>query len=90
MKATHSFDTDTLTKRAKARVGFKIHFTVYVSVIGFLWVLWFMTGVRHPWPIYPTLGWGIGVLFHYLVAYCFFDRMVEEEKQKQVDEEKLI
>lgn len=50
------------------KVGFGIHLMNYVFVISGLWLIWALTGMGHPWPIYPTLGWGIGILGHYLGA----------------------
>lgn len=61
---------------AKRRASFKTHLATYVVVNGFLWAIWFFTGNdgeigRHnyPWPIWSTLGWGIGLLFHFIGAY---------------------
>ncbi|MBI1782857.1 MAG: 2TM domain-containing protein [Sphingobacteriales bacterium] len=72
---------------AKARAGFKTHFTVYIVVMGILWLIWILSGGLniHPWPIYPTLGWGIGVLFNYLAVYKF-DHSVEEEYERLMKE----
>ena len=64
-----------LWELAQRRTSFKSHFRTYLIIIGFLWLLWFFTGQRSwnygntPWPIWPTLGWGIGLLFHYFNAY---------------------
>ena len=44
------------------RAGFSIHLMKYVLVIAGLWLTWALTGAGHPWPIYPTLGWGLDVL----------------------------
>ena len=79
----------SLWKMAKKRAGFKRHFFCYVVVIGFLWTLWFFTGredgYTHPWPIYPMLGWGIGLAFNFYGAY-FLDKdgmaLKEYEKLK--------
>lgn len=59
---------------AQKRASFKSHLATYLVVIGFLWVLWFVTGSLHdrsgfPWPAWAMLGWGIGLVFHYLGAY---------------------
>jgi hypothetical protein len=29
-----------------------------------LWVIWLITGAGYPWPVWPMLGWGIGVAGH--------------------------
>lgn len=44
------------------------HLTTYSLVIGMLVVIWLLGGAGHPWPIYPALGWGIGLGSHYQVA----------------------
>ena len=44
---------------------FRHHLSVYASVIGMLVVIWLLGGAGHPWPIYPALGWGIGLVGHY-------------------------
>jgi hypothetical protein len=37
----------------------------YLAVIALLWLIWLATavvsGFSYPWPIWPMLGWGIGV-----------------------------
>ena len=51
-------------KRLKAKQEFKVHLTSYLVVNGFLVLLWAVTGRGYFWPIWPILGWGIGVFFH--------------------------
>jgi hypothetical protein len=29
-----------------------------------LWLIWLVTGANYPWPVWPMLGWGIGVAGH--------------------------
>jgi len=49
---------------------FRGHLTTYCLVIGMLVVIWLLAGgpLSHPWPIYPAMGWGIGLGSHYQVA----------------------
>ena len=80
-----------LWKLAKKRVGFKRHLGTYIIVNSFLWAIWFLTDHKHddeenggfPWPIFPMLGWGIGIMFSFLNAYVFtkYDS-VEKEYEK--------
>lgn len=61
---------------AKKRVGFKRHLATYIIINGFLWALWYFTDRYEeergiPWPIFPMLGWGIGLMFNFLGAYVF-------------------
>ena len=34
----------------------------YLAVIAGLWLIWALTGAGYPWPIWPMLGWGLGLL----------------------------
>jgi 2TM domain len=53
-----------------------------------LWIIWLFTGDTHsyPWPIWPTMGWGVGVIFNYLAVYKFGNTAEKEyEKLKRDD-----
>lgn len=88
-----------LWKMAKKRVAFRRHLFTYIVVNGFLWVLWFFGTMGDqippqdqpnwkyhpgfPWPLWPMLGWGIGLAFNFYSAY--FDNRadaVEREYEK--------
>ena len=68
-----------LWRIAKKRAGFKKHLASYIIVNGFLWAMWYFTQGssefeemeygNYPWPIWSTLGWGIGLAFSYYSAY---------------------
>ena len=47
-----------------AAVGWRGHLAGYLAVIAVLWLIWALTGGGHPWPIWPMLGWGLGLLGH--------------------------
>lgn len=54
-------------KRLKERRDFKRHLVVYVAVNVFLWILWAVTDSTRtgvPWPVWPTLGWGLFVVLN--------------------------
>jgi hypothetical protein len=44
--------------------GWRAHLTSYLAVIAGLWLIWALTGAGYPWPIWPMLGWGLGVFGH--------------------------
>ncbi len=78
---------ERLWRIAKARAAFKSHLIAYLVVNAGLWALWFITdsnrGNGAPWPIWPALGWGIGLAFHYFGAYHsdpYGDTLKEYEK----------
>jgi 2TM domain len=81
----HELDMNNPADRAKARVGFKVHLFTYISVISFLWVIAFVTGTfwEHPWPVYPMLGWGLGLVGHYFASYQKYEKWLEKEMQKE-------
>jgi Domain of unknown function (DUF1707)/2TM domain len=37
----------------------------YLAVMVLLWLIWLVTGAGYPWPVWPMLGWGIGVAGKY-------------------------
>ena len=73
---------------AKRRAKFKRSLSAYVLVITFLWIIWFLTMPelhryeRFPWPIWPMLGWGLGLGIQYLNAYVF---EVDSLEQREYD-----
>ena len=87
---------------AQKRAGFKKHALSYVIVNGFLWAIWFLSSSHYedvnianlwhgnfPWPIWPTLGWGIGLAFHFSDAYVFpRANLVEREYEKLKNQKK--
>ncbi len=79
-----------LREEAKKRVGFKSHFLSFVIIIPFLWLLWYLTSPNsYMWPLWPTLGWAVGLAFHYAGVYHMSSVFsVEKEMQKMRDEGK--
>lgn len=91
-------DDEMLRKRAekiaREKVGFQIHFGIYIAVNLFLAAIWFFTtspwGSVFPWFIFPLAGWGIGIVGHFLGAYrgegyviSLEEREYRKLKQKQ-------
>ena len=84
-----------LWELAQKRASFKCHLASYVIVNGFFWILWYFTGQhvddesRFPWPVWPMLGWGIGLAFHFAGAYVFPKaNSVEKEYEKLKSQQK--
>ncbi|HUR66041.1 MAG TPA: 2TM domain-containing protein [Chitinophagaceae bacterium] len=72
---------------ARKRAGFKRDLVIYLIVNAFLWAIWLLTDddKRHgiPWPVWSTLGWGLGILFQYINAYRFpRESLAEREYEK--------
>jgi len=82
-------------ERVQAKKGFFIHLTVYLAVNSFLWVIWLVTmggslagsagtHVWQTWPLFPTLGWGIGLVMHFFSVFAFQGNWEENEVEKEV------
>ena len=60
---------------AKKRARFKRGLGAYSVVIPFLWIIWYLTMPGEliwnqiPGPIWPMLGWGLGLGIQYVNAY---------------------
>jgi hypothetical protein len=76
---------------AQRRVSFKYHLAVYLIVNTFLWITWYFYSDNNGgyWPIYSTLGWGVGLAFHFMGAYVFpKENSVEREYEKMMRNKK--
>ena len=66
-------DTNQLRERAIARLkkksDLRAHLFAYVVVNAMLVGIWAVTGAGFFWPIFPILGWGIGVVFNVWDVY---------------------
>jgi uncharacterized ion transporter superfamily protein YfcC len=51
-------------KRLKKRRDFHAHLLVYVLVNSFIVVIWAVTDHGFFWPVFPMVGWGIGVVMN--------------------------
>ena len=49
---------------AADRAEFRDHLRTYLAVMALLVAIWALTGAGYFWPVWPALGWGIGVLSH--------------------------
>jgi hypothetical protein len=77
-----------LWELAQKRASFKSHLATYVVMNAFFWILWYLNGRNGghngwPWPVWPMLGWGIGLVFHYIGAYISpKENLAEREYEK--------
>ena len=53
----------------EAHRGFVGHVQVYALVNLLLVAIWLVTGAGYFWPIWPSLGWGLGVGLHAVGTY---------------------
>jgi hypothetical protein len=72
-------------KRIQAKRAFRAHGFIYVAVNVLLVVIWAITSPgAYFWPVWPILGWGIG-----LAAHGWFTlgqrRITEAEIQREIE-----
>jgi hypothetical protein len=51
-------------RRLKQKRDFAGHLLVYIMVNGFLVIIWAITSGGFFWPVFPIVGWGIGVVMN--------------------------
>jgi len=76
-------------RRAGAQAGFYAHLMSYLGVIAFLALINLFT-TRYPWFSWPALGWGIGLVSHWMAVFGshlvrerYFDPAVERELRRE-------
>jgi len=75
---------DRAMKQLKKRRDFRGHLLVYLLVNGFLVVIWALTNPQgFFWPVFPLVGWGIGVVMNAWDVYVAQD-FSEEKIQRQM------
>jgi uncharacterized ion transporter superfamily protein YfcC len=74
---------DRAVKQLKKQRDFRGHLLVYVLVNTFLVVIWAITSHGFFWPIFPIVGWGIGVVMN---AWDVYGRreISEEDIQREM------
>ena len=71
-------------RRIRAKRGFWVHAAVYLAVMATLFVIWAMTSSTYPWPIWPMLGWGIGVVAHAAGVYLGGSDISEADIEREL------
>lgn len=72
-------------RRAKAKMGWYIHASVY-TLVNLLLITLSASSGRH-WAVFPALGWGLGLLLHGVVVFLlaggtWHERMVQTERDR--------
>ena len=71
-------------ERLKKKREFYQHLLAYVLVNTFLVAIWALSSGGFFWPVFPILGWGIGLAFH---AWDTFSRPAfsEDKIRREMD-----
>ncbi|MDR0604166.1 MAG: 2TM domain-containing protein [Bacteroidales bacterium] len=90
-----------IVKKAKKRVGFKIHIIIYILACILIWLCWVFIfhGSNLNKPafnaiLFITLAWGICIIFHYLIVYkwdkTYLEKEVKRLKKQQEKQQQQI
>ena len=74
----HETGREAAIKRLKAKRDFKSHLAIYLIVNAMLVGIWALSGRGYFWPIWPIVGWGVGVAVNAWTAY--FEKPISEEQ----------
>jgi uncharacterized membrane protein len=87
-KEDFSLQTDAeIIKKARRRIGFKIHIIIYILMSILIWLFWTFIFKGSPDMSQPafnamlfiTLAWGICIITHYLIVYKWDKTYLEKE-----------
>ena len=74
-------------KHAEEKIGFYIHFTVYIMVNLLLIIIWYTANgpESFPWFIFAMVGWSIGIVVHFVAVFAggsYKDKLIAKEYDK--------
>lgn len=63
--SVHDEDVRKPTKKCNARYfDIKAHVGAYIIVNVYLFIVWRLSNVKYPWPLWVLTGWGLGLACH--------------------------
>lgn len=74
-------------KRVKAKKGFYAHLTSYLIVMAFLTLLNLFTVPNTWWVIWPAMGWGVGLAFHFFGVFGILNKDGADWEEKELAKE---
>jgi hypothetical protein len=75
---------DRAVRRLRKKSDFRTHVMIYLTVNAVLVAIWATTGHGYFWPIFPILGWGIGVVANAWDVYRR-DGFSEDRVRREMD-----
>jgi hypothetical protein len=82
---------ERLWQIAQKRAAFKKNLYSYLVINAFLWGIWLIRAANDyngfPWPAWVSLGWGIGIAFHYFDAYHKSGETLEQREYDKLKQE---
>ena len=82
---------DLAIRRLHQKQAFRAMLVSYVVINVFLWLIWAVTDDKSgtPWPIWVTLGWGVGVAFSAWNIYGQH-QITEDDVQREMDRDNAV
>jgi 2TM domain len=77
-------------KRVQRKKGFQKHFSIYLVVSAFLYLINQLTSPHELWFYWPMLGWGIGIAIQYSQLYGIpgiIDPVDEDWERREMEAE---
>ncbi len=76
-------------KKVKERKDFYQHLMSYAIVNTFLFALNIITSPGYLWFVFPLMGWGVGLAFHYVSVFGIpgFDILSKEWEERELEKE---
>ncbi len=71
-------------RRIQAKRSFWVHLAVYVAVNALLVLIWSVTSGEYFWPVWPMLGWGIGLAAHAVTVYVGPSKISEAQIDREL------
>lgn len=71
--------------RIRAKRAFWMHLAVYILVNTFLVLIWWLNSTDYFWPVWPMLGWGIGVAAHAVTLGVGTSSITEERIAREME-----
>lgn len=82
METTAHFEDAKVEWLRQHRASFYGHLTSYCIVNGFLLFVNLWTSRGYLWVIWPLMGWGIGLAFHFVDTFFVSEARLEREAHK--------
>ncbi|MFK8006677.1 MAG: 2TM domain-containing protein [Saprospiraceae bacterium] len=74
-------------KQVRAKKGFYMHFGSFCATTLFLFTINYLTSPNFWWFLFPTLGWGIGIVSHYIGVFGISSPSGEDWEEKELEKE---
>lgn len=79
---------DEIRKRVKAKMDFFRHLITYLAVMVILAIVNNVTGSSYQWWLWPALGWGIGIVAHFLGTFVTGESIEKKLIEKEIEKDR--